>query len=79
MSPTRRDILKTMTVAPLASLLPATVLAEDWSEDDGNDDDGNDDDPTILHTARFEMAFFMEDGRPITLYIESEFDVDGGI
>ena len=25
------------------------------------------------------MAFFMEDGRPITLYVESEFDVDGGI
>lgn len=35
--------------------------------------------PAILHTARFEMAMFMEDGRPINLYIETEFDVNGGI
>ncbi len=31
MSPTRRDILKSIAVAPMTSLLPATVLAEDWN------------------------------------------------
>ncbi len=35
--------------------------------------------PAILHTARFEMSVFMEDGRPITLSIETEFGEDGGI
>jgi len=29
--------------------------------------------------ARFELTAVLHDGRPLTLYIESEFDADGGI